>query len=270
MGIDINGIKSFNLMKKKNIIFSDVATFGRQGIHIRSYEILKYIKDLSKDDLNKIKNIKINDYAEDLIKILGANSVESFDFSDYEKATHIWDMNIPIDIKYKNKYDLVFDGGTLEHIFNFPVAIKNAMEMVKVGGHFLSITCCNNFSGHGFYQFSPELFFRIFTKENGFELDSIYISENNNWYQVTDPELVKSRVIFKNSKETYIIILAKKIENKDIFSINPYQSDYLAIWGEGERKIKYTFIKKVLRKLNYICNDIFIKYNKQYFKKIKI
>jgi len=42
-------------------------------------------------------------------------------------------MSQPIDTIHKNKYDLVFDGGTLEHVFNFPVAIKNCMEMVKVG-----------------------------------------------------------------------------------------------------------------------------------------
>ena len=68
----------------------------------------------------------------------------------------------------KNKYTLVIDGGCLEHIFNFPVAIKNCMEMLQEGGHFIGITPANNLMGHGFYQFSPELYFRIFSKENGF------------------------------------------------------------------------------------------------------
>src|SRR5438477_418150 len=78
------------------------------------------------------------------------------------------DMNEPIPDKFKETYTAVLDGGSLEHVFNFPVAIKNCMEMVKVGGHYLAITPANNFFGHGFYQFSPELYFTVLSKENGF------------------------------------------------------------------------------------------------------
>ncbi len=31
------------------------------------------------------------------------------------------------------------DGGTLEHIFNVPVALKSYMEMVRVGGHLILV-----------------------------------------------------------------------------------------------------------------------------------
>jgi hypothetical protein len=45
--------------------------------------------------------------------------------------------------------------------FNFPVALANAMKMAKIGGHFAARTPANNQCGHGFYQFSPGLFYRI-------------------------------------------------------------------------------------------------------------
>ena len=79
-------------------------------------------------------------------------------------------MNIPISDSSKDKYTVVIDGGSLEHVFNFPIAIKNCMEMLQVGGYFISLAPANNMLGHGFYQFSPELFYRIFSKENGFSV----------------------------------------------------------------------------------------------------
>ena len=88
------------------------------------------------------------------------------DFSAYEGAAILHDLNEPVGDELKEKFTFVLDGGTLEHIFNFPVAITGAMEMVAVGGHLAIVTGGNNFFGHGFYQFSPELFFRAFNLEN--------------------------------------------------------------------------------------------------------
>src|ERR1700730_13487312 len=46
-----------------------------------------------------------------LLDILGASKVESFDNSDYENATYVADLNLPLD-KF-GEYDTVFDGGIL-------------------------------------------------------------------------------------------------------------------------------------------------------------
>lgn len=275
MGIDLNAIKSLDLLVNKDIKLVKIATLGRQSLWIKPFNIkdglsrktMKYRKDLEK--------LKSFEYAEDLFKIFGANSIESFDFSDYEGTTHIHDMNSPIGEEFKNRYDLVFDGGTLEHIFNFPIAIKNVMEMVKVGGYFLSITCCNNLAGHGFYQFSPELFFRIFNQENGFGETEVFISENKYfgnkciWYKVKDPEEVKSRVMFWNSVATSIIVLSKKIENKEIFIKSPYQSDYMVLWNNKEKMNKRIKFPSVFNKIKRLFNYFFVKYDRKYFKKLK-
>jgi len=65
----------------------------------------------------------------------------------------------------------VIDGGTLEHVFNFPVAIKNAMQMVRAGGRLSLSPPANNYFGHGFYQFSPELFYRVLSAEKRVPLE---------------------------------------------------------------------------------------------------
>ena len=41
--------------------------------------------------------------------------------------------------------------------------------MLTVGGSIFVNTPANNMMGHGFYQFSPELMYRIFAEANGFD-----------------------------------------------------------------------------------------------------
>ena len=263
MGVDYTAIKLLSLLKddKKN---KKLLTLGRQGLHINTNKV-ESLLELKKDSLkNEI-------WTEKLFNLLGYD-IESIDNSNYENATHVHDMNFPIKENFKNKYDIVLDGGTLEHIFNFPVAIKNCMEMVKVGGKFASITCGNNFSGHGFYQFSPELFFRVFTKENGFEVENVFISEvgSNTWYKVMDPNVVKKRVLFNNKKETYIITIANKISNQEIFKNTPQQSDYFDIWNNGIKIKKRKFLRKVFEKINEKLIKIFYKYDPKHFIKYKL
>lgn len=109
------------------------------------------------------------------------------------------------------------------------------MKSLKIGGHFISITNANNDNGHGFYQFSPELFYRIFSKENGFKVKLLILSPSEkNWYRVADPNTVKSRVLFVNSEYTRLLVIAEKISNEEVFKASPFQSDYVDIWNSNQ------------------------------------
>ena len=265
MGIEYNALKAITRAKSRGASLDQTATIGRQGQHTKPTKLpFLNLKKVELADLDK------EIYSEKLLKLMGSKIVDSFDYSKYEDATFVHDMNESIDSIYKNKYSLVFDGGSLEHVFNFPVAIKNCMEMVQIGGYFISVTVCNNFSGHGFYQFSPELFFRIFTHENGFELEGVYLSENNKWHKVKDPAVIKGRVTFRNKNETYIIIIAKKVAQANIFSTTPQQSDYVECWKSDGKKISETKFLKIVRKLKKVYKRLFVTYDKHFFKKIKI
>ena len=102
-------------------------------------------------------------FAEPFFHYLGAGEIVLLDASDFEGANVVQDMNWPIEQGLKGRFDAVFDGGTLEHIFNFPTAMTNCMEMVRLGGHFIGCSPANNFCGHGFtnsarsciFAFSP-------------------------------------------------------------------------------------------------------------------
>ena len=102
----------------------------------------------------------------------GAGTVDSVDASAYEQASVLHDMNLPWRDGQPGigSYDAVLDFGCLEHVFDFPVAWRNCVALCRVGGHLLHSLPANNLAGHGFYQFSPELFFNLYQAKNGFEL----------------------------------------------------------------------------------------------------
>jgi len=234
MGLDINGTKFLLFAKRLGVSFGETAMIGRQEMLVSSGVLKANLKAfgyaLSDAESGELLADK---FAEPFLKTLGAREIVSFDASDYENASVTHDFNLPIPSEYKGKFSAVLDGGTLEHIFNFPTAIKNCMEMVREGGHYLSITPANNHLGHGFYQFSPELFFRIFSSQNGFELERLMIFEetlNSPWYEVVDPDAVNERVTLVNSAHTMLLVVARKIKTMEIFDPMPQQSDYVSAW----------------------------------------
>ncbi len=230
MGIDICGLetilKSLSFSKNKN----KCLTLGRQGIHIN-----KYIIDLisKKYNINFTNNI-INPYCEKLFNELGFETVESIDKSTYENATYIHDLNISIPSILKNRFDYIFDGGCIEHIFNTSQVCQNIIDMLNINGLFVSVTCNNNFSGHGIYQFSPEFFMSVFSKKYGMEILELYLAKVNdlseNWINVKTLEGINGRNVTKINtlEETYIIAIAKKINNTNLSLLSnpPQQYSY--------------------------------------------
>lgn len=230
MGFNIKTTELLIQTKKLGIDFSEVGTLGRQTLNGSFVEFERLFRKFGYTKEN-IKTLIRRDsrYSENFLKSLGASHIDSFDASDYEGATKIWDMNHPIPKEFKEKYSVLIDSGSLEHIFNFPQALKNSMEMIKQNGHMIGVTPANNFFGHGFYQFSPELFFRVFTEANGFKLVKMWLffpDSSSPVYEVKDPLEVRNRVSFRNSKETFLFYVAKRTKIKTIFATAPQQSDY--------------------------------------------
>ncbi len=270
MGFNHSGTRLLCYAKTKGVDFAKTLTIGRQGLHLDETSLQNNLNEFGFNSLSAHDIItKEKGYAEPFLKALGALDAHSLDASDYESATIIQDMNKPMSDEHKEKYSLVIDGGSLEHVFNFPVAVKNCMNLVKTGGHYIGITPTNNLFGHGFYQFSPELYFRVFSKENGFEMQQVIFyqdKKNSAWYDVKDPNEVKSRVILSNNHPSYLFIIAKKIANVEIFSTTPQQSDYQHIsWVDkgnmsqiNNNQKKLSFGKKisiVFKRFTSLFND---------------
>ncbi len=104
-----------------------------------------------------------------LFRALGFEEVHSLDVSDYEQCTHLFDLNQPeLPPELVGRYQVVFNGGTLEHLFNAAQGLKNALGMLEPGGLFIHAGPVNNWEDHGFYQFSPGLLHDYF-HANAFE-----------------------------------------------------------------------------------------------------
>lgn len=93
---------------------------------------------------------------------LGFEKVHSLDVSTFEGATFAFDLNADpalLPASLSKAYDVVLNGGTLEHCFNIFHAIQTALMLVAEGGLFINISPMNNYVDHGFYQLSPTFFF---------------------------------------------------------------------------------------------------------------
>jgi hypothetical protein len=240
MGIDVNGVRSLLYSKKVGIDFSRTAMIGRQMYFLSPSELESALQSfgyqLSSHDIHQLLTTSAR-YIEPILSLLGAKLIHSFDCTGYEGATHLHDMNCAVPDSVKGQYSLVIDSGTLEHVFNYPVAIKNCMDMLAVDGTCLLITPANSFCGHGFYQFSPELFFNIFTPVNGFQIQDVIVFEDKPfapWFSVRSPMAVKQRVMLQSGRPIYLLVMAKKIANADVFRTTPQQSDYVTVWDRWQ------------------------------------
>jgi SAM-dependent methyltransferase len=165
---------------KKTIDFSNanVLQLGRQS-GIVSYRQIKHIsKEFgleiafnNKNDYNFYRNYPTGD---EIFKLLGFKSVKSLDSNNFEGASFVYDLNTPINNNIFGEYDLVYDGGTSEHIFDQLAVLDNVFKLLKVGGIVVHHTPANNFIDHGYHQPSPSFYYEYYMS-NGYELIDSYL-----------------------------------------------------------------------------------------------
>jgi SAM-dependent methyltransferase len=230
MGFETNAAALLLKMRRDGVALGRVLTLGHQHLHL---DPATYRRVQSRLGQPQASDVPV--YADTLLTALGAASVEALDASTYEGATRVHDLNEPVPAAWHEQFDLVFDGGTLEHVFNFTAALKNCMQMVKPQGRFVSVTMPNNWCGHGFYQFSPELFFRALGPENGFSIVEMYFAdvEGRRFYRIVDPATVRERVQLWTKDPVFLLVHARRDAVRDVFAVTPQQSDYVSDWAGG-------------------------------------
>jgi hypothetical protein len=230
MGFDLQTTRFVLDAKRSGANFESTATLGRQTLAMQAADLRAEARRWGMVDAVDVPAVYAGfPYADGLLRALGANDLDSIDISGYERASVIFDMNRPAPPELRSRFTLLIDGGTLEHVFDLPQAFRNVAAMLAVGGHFVSVNGTNNFMGHGFYQFSPELFFRVLCPQNGFELETLVLSETHRdayWYEAKDPAVMRRRLEVVNGYPTYVMVRAKKIADVPLFAAPPQQSDY--------------------------------------------
>ncbi len=235
MGLDINAIQFLILARKDGIELGDVVMLGRQDLNVYPARMRAILAKHGFPTDAFEPGAPDTGFAEPAFKALGAKSISSLDASDFEGATVVHDLNQPLPAEFRERFDVVYDGGTLEHVFNYPLALKSCMEMVRPGGCFITHTAANNWCGHGFYQFSPELFYSALSPENGFKVERLIahrVGPYGRWYQVSDPGKVRTRVEAMTFAPYQLLVRARREKTAPIFARAPQQSDYSPRWSE--------------------------------------
>lgn len=234
MGLDSELVRLLLEAKRAGVSYRRCLTLGRQHYFVGNTETRTLFREFGIDARRfpKVFSEERPRYSEPFWEALGAERLESLDASGFEGATVVHDLNQPAPANLVEAFDAMCDAGTLEHVFQFTTAIRNCMEMVAVGGHLLLFTTANNYFGHGFYQFSPELFYRVLSPANGFQVERMVAVEYGPFrkhYEVADPEAIRRRVNLINSFPVLLFVQARRKERTPIFAQTPQQSDYVAM-----------------------------------------
>lgn len=254
MGLGVTNLtRILQVFKENGVSEKSLCMIGKQDIHI-SWDVLMEIVHnygfyYDEEIYERIKSIQPIDSYE-LFEMFGiSGGVNAVDFSEYEGANIIFDLNKDLPENLKGKYDYVINGGTLEHVFDVAKAMCNISDMVKPGGVIIHITPFAGLSNHGFYSFSPT-FFQDYSVANGFQITNLnmeFLLDNGDIIFSQDcrifdggdckiNEYVKKVLQINEIECVLLLCIAKKFINKN--RMYPIQGMYRKTYTvHSERRI---------------------------------
>ncbi len=267
MGITAGTIRLLAQTVKKRGISENILTLGVQGVQAKYEELASQLnaedfeyKHLSNDQvvIDNITQWKNTVHQDVLFKMLGFTNVESLDYFSDENPTHIVDLNQPIPEFLANRYDLLYDGGTMEHCFDTKSVLTNCVKMLKVGGVIAHHVPMSGSIDHGFYQYSPTLFFDFY-EENGFsEMNlKIHFMDGHDEYYI-EHEYGKEKRLpnWFDYGSRYIFFTAKKQTAIPEIKV-PIQNKYRQIFGDKRNQGKDVNVKSKMKLHRKILKILF-------------
>jgi len=267
-------IKFLQVAKWKGVKGKSLAMMGKQDILVEWDPFIKTIKELGyeydeaiADKINCQRSID----AFDIFKMFGFGEVHAVDYSEYEGADIVFDLNGELPENLRGAFDYVINGGTLEHVFHIAKAMENMSGMVKNGGMIMHISPVAGWVNHGFYSVSPT-FFEDYYGANGFLIKQIELefimSEALNGSESVRTFYSEDLRLFRNSSqlnhyiaslqkvkeagEILLVCFAEKQEEKETAEY-PIQGFYQNIYGKSEgssvllSRIPFDQVAKVLK-----------------------
>jgi SAM-dependent methyltransferase len=162
-----------------------IVTLGRQHVYISANEVEVlaatcglHLRSLP-TELHREPVLAQQGFVSDdwLLRSLGFDEIVRVDYSDYEASDVLLDLNdSSTPITLTNRFDVVLDSGTLEHIFDISAGLRHCIRMVRTGGRVIHLTPSSNCVEHGFYSVSPTLY-ADFYSASGFRVDKVWLCE---------------------------------------------------------------------------------------------
>ena len=240
MGLNLAALGLMALARASGADFSRVVMIGRQRLDVSAEALGAFFQKRHRADIaSRMAAEPMDGYCERLLAVaFGASVVQSIDASNYEQADIVHDMNTQLEPT--EHFSAVLDFGTLEHVFNIAMAFDNVARLCAPGAHILHVLPSNNFVGHGFYQFSPELFFQIYSPERGFQGTRVFAAPGGTpdlWYEVRAPRELGARVEFTSRDQLYLLVITQKAgEPTPLMQQAVQQSDYVQLWRKKPRQ----------------------------------
>ena len=177
----------------------------------------------------------------DLILSKGVDDVKTLDLFD-PRADLRYNLNFPVPSFEQQKYGVVFDIGTLEHVFDTRQCIENCLRMVKVDGLYIIHTPVNGYFGHGLHVFNPDGLIDALLLNNFEILYLKYTTPNGTVIKYPTLEIdVLIWVVARKKKEINNFNIPEQKIWEEIYNESPYSKT------TGRGKPSVIFIKKLLK-----------------------
>lgn len=169
-----------------------------------------------------------------LFRLLGFQqaNIHAMDVNQFEGAEIIHDLNVPVGESLRARFDVIFDGGTIEHVFSPKDSLFNICRMSKLGGLVINLTPYD-YVNHGFLNFTAEIF-RDCYGMNGFkEVYLKYVSRPRTMEHNLQHYLEFSPEVFQCSLQPYYVTdvfsVFRKMEERPLQI--PQQGYYRTVWA---------------------------------------
>jgi len=264
MGLMPSHIRMFIKMQKKHQFSGAACVLGNQEVWATPETLEKYCKEAGfkckkpasihghtsrlfegDPDLSRISKDFI--HARTFFEVMGFDDYVDVDNFEYDQPALLHDMNSPVPEEVVDKFDLVLDGGTVEHIFDIKQVMGNMVRMTRVDGCVMHLASYD--MDHGFYALSP-CFLYDYYRSNGFSDFSCYIMATD--YSNVLEDFDKKRPYFEyeygmdlscllsTSSSWLIFFTARKVESMPELRI-PTQGMFEPTDGKSLRQSQSSF-----------------------------
>ena len=259
MGLSNLGLRLIaETMRDKNLSGSCM-TFGISGIEGEYKDLERVLSEANypykKIDESEVVYDDVTQFGRTVhqdvpFKMLGFSRVDSLDYFPNEKPTYVIDLNKSIDSEYHGQYDMVFDGGTSEHCFNVRESLSNVIKLLKIGGWVVHAVPLSGWINHGFYQFSPTLFFDFYGINGFVELEAKIIVHKPSMLGASYFDYNPSAFFPMDFKGKRAILFFTAKKNNDVKEIlNPIQGFYNGVFGGKQQSAGIAAREKLKRKV---------------------
>ena len=125
----------------------------------------------------------------------------------------VCDLNEPLAPGLRGRFDVLYDGGTLEHCFNFGQVMRNILALVRTGGFIVHVNPFNVFN-HGFFNFNPTLYHDWYTQAGHTIVTPIYAMNGHVLAPQLTPLPATDRILQAPANAT-ILLAAQKANDAE-------------------------------------------------------